>query len=156
MTLTLSDTVSPAQPPTDGVRELLAFVAVTAAAYVCGALLFILLFAVPGAGATRPARRGELVTLWNRFVASVLEQNDALQSLDASLQAMHPDRALDARRLELYTRAVVESERQTTLLKAMRRAEFGKAGEESEGNRALAGAEARAGATSVAFVTNSP
>lgn len=42
MTLTLPDQATPAQPPAGGPRELLAFVAVTAAAYLCGALALAL------------------------------------------------------------------------------------------------------------------
>lgn len=41
MNLTLPDMATPAQPPTDGVRALLAFAALTAAAYVFGALALV-------------------------------------------------------------------------------------------------------------------
>lgn len=37
MTLTPPDMATPAQPPTDGVRELLAFAALTVGAYLLGA-----------------------------------------------------------------------------------------------------------------------
>lgn len=45
MTLTPPDLVSPAQPPTNGgVRELLGYAALTAAAYVLGVLVLALVF----------------------------------------------------------------------------------------------------------------
>lgn len=48
MTLTLLDKVTPGQPPTDGVRELLAFVAVTAVVYLCGVLALAVLSGAVG------------------------------------------------------------------------------------------------------------
>lgn len=71
-----------------------------------------------------------LVKNWNRFCASVVAQNQVLRELDASLHTNHPQRVTDARRLELYTVAILEAERQAALLRAMRKAEFGRAGGE--------------------------
>lgn len=101
----------------------------TAAVYVCAALLVALIATSTAEGSPRPAKPGEMVKLWNRFCASVLTQNEALQALNTSLRTLHPDRVTDARRLELYTRSILESERQAALLRAMRKAEFGRAGE---------------------------
>ena len=73
---------------------------------------------------------GEVVSLWNRLCASEAARVEAMQSLNDSLHARHPDRVTDARRLELYTHAILESERQAALLRAMRKSEFGRAGED--------------------------
>lgn len=48
MTLTTPDRVSPAQPPPGGARELLAFAALTASAYLCGALALALVAGLTG------------------------------------------------------------------------------------------------------------
>lgn len=48
MTHSPPDMTGPAQPPTDGVRELLAFVAVTVAAYVTGVVAVAALFRLVG------------------------------------------------------------------------------------------------------------
>lgn len=89
------------------------------------AFLLIVLLARAAFGA--PAAGSSVVPLWNEFCASVGRQDESLRELNDSLHAHHPDRALDARRLEFYAAAIVESERQAGLLKAMREAEFGKA-----------------------------
>lgn len=47
MTLTLPDKVSPAQPPTDGLRELLQYAALTGGAMALGILLLALVAAAP-------------------------------------------------------------------------------------------------------------
>jgi hypothetical protein len=113
---------------------LVAFIALTVAAYVVGALLLCLLFAGTARGGARAGGApASVASLWNRFCASVSAQNESLRALNDSVHARHPDRAVDARRLELYTAAIVESERQTALLKAMRKAEFGGASMERPG-----------------------
>lgn len=44
MTLTLPDMATPAQPPTDGVREFLAFTALAVAVYFAGVLALAALY----------------------------------------------------------------------------------------------------------------
>lgn len=48
MTLSPPDLATPAQPPTDGVRELLAFAALTVATYLVGALVLVTIFGSSG------------------------------------------------------------------------------------------------------------
>lgn len=124
-----ADRFSAAPPPDGGARALLAFAALTAAVYIIAAAIFILIFANSAEGAEPAAAGSQVVSRWNKFCASVTTQGDALRALDRSLHANHPQRVIDSARLELYTRVIVESEKQTALLKAMRKAEFGVAGE---------------------------
>jgi hypothetical protein len=136
MTLSLPDMSTPAQPPPDGLRALLAFAALTVGVYLAAAVLLILVFGSDARAAAVPVEPGEVVTLWNRLCASEEARIEALGALNASLHARHPQRGLDAPRFEFYTAAIIESERQTALLKAMRRAEFGKTGSQKEGTGA--------------------
>lgn len=48
MRLTLPDMTGPAQPPTDGVRELLGFAALTVALYLAGVVVIAAIFYVAG------------------------------------------------------------------------------------------------------------
>lgn len=90
-------------------------------------MAFILLVLLARAAFGAPGAESSIVPRWNEFCESVARQNEQLRALNDSLHAHHPERAVDARRLELYTQAIIESERQTALLKAMRKAEFGNA-----------------------------
>jgi hypothetical protein len=92
--------------------------AITVAAFVALVLLARVAFGAPAPG--------DAVKHWNLLCESIAAQDESLRALDESLHRLHPDRAVDARRLELYTAAILEAERQAALLKAMRRAEFGK------------------------------
>ncbi len=69
----------------------------------------------------------KIPALWNQFCASVEHENETLHALNESLHTLRPERVTDVRRLDLYTEAIVEHERQVTLLKRMRQAEFGQA-----------------------------
>jgi hypothetical protein len=76
--------------------------------------------------------QSQVPALWNKFCVSVEHENDLLHQLDKSLHTLRPERVADADRLVLYTEAIIEHERQTALLKAMRKAEFGKAGDSTD------------------------
>lgn len=99
-----------------------------------------LLAQLPAAATSAPARLTPLqdaptlkaplspvVKQWNTFVESLVRGDATLRELCDSLKRVHPDRGIDAQRLELYTAAIIEHERQLILLRAMRKAEFGKA-----------------------------
>ena len=117
------------------------------------ALLALVLLAQAAFGAATPGP--SIVPLWNQFCGSVTAQNVSLRELNDSLHAQHPDRALDARRLELYTAVLVESERQTVLLRAMRKAEFGASGDERERKRSP-GEPERSPPSTVALFASAP
>ena len=108
-----------------GNRALAVLTALTLVAFVALVLLARVAFGSTGEASA-------FVRHWDELCASFRRENVVLDALNESLHKFHPDRVQDARRLELYTKAIMEHERQLALLRALRRAEFGTAGRGEE------------------------